>query len=151
MQLKVTKINKNKETAYQVRDENNTLIYIINNLKKIFGHKLALLDINKNNLCQVKASTVKKFTFTEKNKPTDIMSISKKTSPTIDYHLEKNNWKIEVNITYTDFNIYDETTKKIAYVNYNLPDNSWIVNINDKTKINLTMSILMAIMIISQN
>jgi hypothetical protein len=66
------------------------------------------------------------------------------------YELDKSKWQLEIDITFTEYKIYDDKQDLIAEVRYDLPERAWFVDIKKSKDINLTMLILLSVISISR-
>ncbi len=149
MQLRITTIDKKGKIFYQLRDENNHLTYVINRQSLIFNTKYQLVDEHHQELGIVKKSG-KKYKIYDNKKFVD-MAIPVKGPVVSTYELAKRKWTIISDITYTDYQIFDENKEKVATLNYNLPQGKWLISIRDKSDMQYLMLLVTAVVAMSQN
>ena len=56
-----------------------------------------------------------------------------------------------MDITFTEYSIHDENNQVLAEIRYNLPDNSWLIDIKTIKDITLIMLMIITVISISQN
>ena len=67
------------------------------------------------------------------------------------YKLSNHNWILNMDITFTEYSIHDENNQVLAEIRYNLPDNSWLIDIKTIKDITLIMLIIITVISIIQN
>lgn len=149
MQIRIAKINKQGIEAYQIRDENNKLVYIVKKVHKLFTSKYELLEVDNKTIGEIICSGTKKYKLLENKKFLDELIVVEKT-PLIKYQLKQKKWNLKVDITFTEYNLYDENNKKVAYIKFDLPNTKWIANIDDIKNLKLVLMIITSIIYMSQ-
>lgn len=151
MQLKISVTKERGIELYITRDENNDRLYVMRERNLFFKKELQLYDAHKKFLAEVLVPfNKKKYTFKANDKIIDEMYLISKGIKT-QYQLSQSKWILEVDITFTEYTIYDENHENIAEVTFNLPDRAWLINVNKTKDLTLMMLILLTIVSISQN
>lgn len=151
MKLKISVTKEQGIELYIVRNETNDRVYVMRERLLFFKKELQLYDAHKKYIAEILVPFgKKKYTFKENDRVIDEMQKVLSTNRT-QYQLSESKWTLDVDITYTDYTISDENNEVIAEVKYNLPDRTWLVNINKTKNITLTMLLLLSIVSISQN
>lgn len=151
MKLKISVTKEQGLELYITRDEKNDRLYVMRERYLFLKKELQLYDAHKKYIAEIIVPFgKKKYTFKEHENVIDEMH-KVSNAGKIQYHLSQNKWILDVDITFTEYTIYDENNEIIAEVKYNLPDRAWLININKTKNITLTMLLLLAIVSISQN
>jgi len=150
MKLKISETKENGIELYIVRDENNDRVYVMRERYLFFKKEIQLYDAHKKYIAEsLMPFNAKKCTFKEHNKVIEEMHlISNKIKNK--YELDKSKWQLEIDITFTEYKIYDDKQELIAEVRYDLPERAWFVDIKKSKDISLTMLILLSVISISR-
>lgn len=149
MQIIIAKSNNLEKQIYNATTSDNK-IYKIKNNAKIFGHKYEIIDSTDKSIGMIKKISSRKYLLIDNKMEIDQL-IRIQNAPTKKYQLIDSNWIIDVDITYTDYIIYDENNKKVASIKYNLPEESWEYNIDDEKNLKLLLLLLLVVMSISKS
>lgn len=150
MQIIVTKINNSRKEIYQANSIDNNQAYTIRNNAKLFGHKYEIFDSKNNLLGKIKKHSSKKYELMDNTKVLD--QVTKiQDIPKTKYQLVNSNWTIDVDITFTEYTIYDEVNNKLAFIKYNLPEESWELTTNDDKNLELLLLLLLTVISISKS
>lgn len=152
MKLKISVTKEGGLELYITRNETNDRIYVMRERYLFLKKELQLYDAHKRYIAEIATSMfgAKKFIFKEHDRVIDELNlVSKKIKS--EYQLEQNKWRIEVDLTFTEYTIFDENNEVVADVKFNLPDRMWLIDIKKTKNVTLLMLLLLSIVSISQS
>lgn len=152
MKLKISVTKEGGLELYITRNETNDRIYVMRERYLFLKKELQLYDAHKKYIAEIVTSLfgAKKLTFKENDRVIDELNlISKKIKR--EYQLEQNKWRIEVDVTFTEYNIYDENNEIIAEVKFNLPERTWLIDVKKTKNVTLLMLLILSVVSISQS
>lgn len=151
MKLKISVTKERGIELYITRNENNDRVYVMRERFLFFKKELQLYDAHKKFLAEVIVPfNGKRFTFKQQGKVIDELRLVSKNIKQ-QYQLTKTKWMLEVDVTFTEYTIYDENHEIIAEVNFNLLDRFWLINIHKTKNVTLLMLLLLTVVSISQS
>lgn len=152
MKLKISVTKEGGLELYITRNESNDRIYVMRERYLFLKKELQLYDGHKKYIAEIITPifSAKKLTFKEHDRVIDeLVLISKQIKR--EYQLEQNKWRIEVDVTFTEYNIYDENNELIAETKFNLPDRTWLIDVKKTKNPTLLMLMLLSVVAISQS
>lgn len=152
MKLKISVTKEGGLELYITRNETNDRIYVMRERYLFLKKELQLYDAHKKYIAEIVTPLfgTKKLTFKENDRVIDELNlISKKIKR--EYQLEQNKWRIEVDVTFTEYNIYDENNEIIAEVKFNLPERTWLIDVKKTKDVTLLMLLILSVVSISQS
>lgn len=152
MKLKISVTKEGGLELYITRNETNDRIYVMRERYLFLKKELQLYDAHKKYIAEIVTPMfgAKKLTFKENDRVIDELNlISKKIKR--EYQLEQNKWRIEVDVTFTEYNIYDENNEIIAEVKFNLPERTWLIDVKKTKDVTLLMLLILSVVSISQS
>ena len=152
MKLKISLTKEGGLELYLVRNEVNDRIYVMRERYVFLKKELQLYDAHKKYIAEIITPIFnsKKLTFKEHDKVIDELVLTSKQIKR-EYQLEQNKWRIEVDVTFTEYNIYDENNELIAETKFNLPDRTWLIDVKKTKNPTLLMLMLLSVVAISQS
>ena len=133
------------------RDEKTDRVYVIGEKIGIIKRKYELYDGRKNFIARITSDfSRKKYKFLENDIVIDELDLVPLKTPR-QYKLSNHNWILNMDITFTEYSIHDENNQVLAEIRYNLPDNSWLIDIKTIKDITLIMLMIITVISISQN